>query len=154
MALYFVRHAKAGQRSAWEDDDRFRPLSDEGRAQALAIAEFLVPLTPAALLTSPYVRCRQTLEPLAQRTGLSIRDEERIAEDSPLEMSLAALGDAPDGAVLCSHGDVIPRAIEGLIRRGMVLEPLVRGVKKGAMFELHRVDGDFVRAAYVEAPSL
>lgn len=152
MVMYLIRHAKAGSRSTWEGDDTDRPLSDEGRAQAAAIASLLAPLPPSALLTSPYLRCRQTLEPLAEATGLTILDEVRIAEDSPLELSLAALEDAPEGAVLCSHGDVIPATIEGLLRRGMLLEPLVRGVKKGAMFELHRENGVFTRARYIEAP--
>ena len=152
MAIYFVRHAKAGSRSLWVGDDAERPLSPEGEAQARAIADRLAAMPPTALMASPYERCRQTLGPLAERTGLAIVDEIRIAEDSPLERSLAALEDAPDGAVLCSHGDVIPNAIEGLLRRGMILEPMVRGVKKGAMFVLHRDNGVFVRGEYVDAP--
>jgi hypothetical protein len=28
------------------------------------------------------------------------------------------LGEVPDGAVLCSHGDVIPELLDGLVRRG------------------------------------
>lgn len=152
MAIYFVRHAKAGSRSLWTGDDTERPLSPEGELQARAIADRLCVPVPTALLASPYARCRQTLAALAECTGLDVVDEIRIAEDSPLERSLAALEDAPDGAVLCSHGDVIPNTIEGLLRRGMVLEPMVRGVKKGAMFVLHREAGVFVRAEYLDAP--
>jgi phosphohistidine phosphatase SixA len=66
MPLYVVRHAHAGSRSAWLEDDRLRPLSDKGRLQAKAIAERIVPLGPSVLLTSPYLRCQQTLEPLAR----------------------------------------------------------------------------------------
>lgn len=152
MSLYFIRHAKAGSRSLWVGDDADRPLSPEGEAQARAIADLLAPTGPVALVSSPFARCRQTLAPLAELTGLTVTDEPRIAEDSPLERSLAALEDAPDGTVLCSHGDVIPNTIDGLLRRGMVLEPMMRGVKKGAMFVLHRDNGIFVRAEYRDAP--
>lgn len=153
MPLYVVRHAKAGSRSAWEGDDRDRPLVDEGWRQARGIAALIAPLGPTALLTSPYLRCRQTLEPLAELTGLTIVDEPRIEEDSPLERSLAALEDAPDNAVLCSHGDVIPDALSGLIRRGMFVDegaPLA--LRKAATFILHRENGQFVRASYWAPP--
>lgn len=152
MALYLVRHAKAGKRSLWEGDDTLRPLDAAGRAQAEAIAVRLAPLAPTMLLSSPYERCRQTLWPLAEACGLQVRDEPRIGEDSPLELSLAALEDAPDGAVLCSHGDVIPDVVNGLIRRGMDLVDKVQGVRKGAMFVLHREGNSFVRAQYWNAP--
>lgn len=153
MAIYVVRHAKAGSRSAWEGDDRDRPLVEEGWQQARGLAALLAPIKPSALFTSPYLRCRQTLEPLSEMCGLPIIDETRIEEDSPLERSLAALEDAPDNAVLCSHGDVIPDALSGLIRRGMFVDegaPLA--LRKAATFILHRENGVFVRASYWAPP--
>lgn len=154
MALFLVRHAKAGKRSAWDDDDRLRPLSDAGRAQARAIAATLSPLVPTVLMSSPYLRCRQTLEPLSTVTGLGILDEPGLAEDSPLEASLAVLESAPDGAVMCSHGDVIPMTIDALLRRGMDLLTPVSTVKKGSMFELFRSGGVFTGARYIAAPAV
>ena len=154
MPLYLIRHAKAGKRSSWIGDDTERPLDAAGLLQAEALARQLAPISPSALLSSPYERCRQTLGPLAAVTGLPVADEHRIAEDSPLERSLAALEDAPENAVLCSHGDVIPDVINGLLRRGMEMADRVQGVKKGAMFVLHREGGSFVRAEYRDAPRI
>jgi 8-oxo-dGTP diphosphatase len=154
MALYLVRHAKAGSRSTWEGDDRDRPLVKDGWAQARGLAALIAPLNPSALLASPYVRCIQTLEPLAEETDLAVHIEPRIEEDSPLERSLAALEDAPDNAVLCSHGDVIPDVLNGLIRRGMFVDagaPLA--LRKAATFILHRENGVFVRAEYWAPPT-
>ena len=151
MPLYVVRHAKAGSRSTWTEDDRTRPLVEDGWAQARALAERIAPLQPTALLSSPYLRCIQTLEPLGELCGLTVTIEPRIEEDSPLEKSLAALEDAPEGAVLCSHGDVIPDAINGLLRRGMDIDG-PHALKKAATFVLHRENGVFVRAEYWAPP--
>ena len=153
VPIYLVRHAKAGSRSTWEGDDRDRPLVDAGWAQARGIAALITPLRPSALITSPYTRCHQTLEPLAEACGLSISIDLRIEEDSPLELSLAALEDAPDNAVLCSHGDVIPEVLNGLIRRGMFVDvgaPLA--LRKGSTFILHRENNQFVHAGYWAPP--
>lgn len=154
VPIYLIRHAKAGSRSTWEGDDRDRPLVADGRKQANGLAVLLAPLQPSVLLSSPYLRCIQTLEPLGESCGLTVNIEPRIEEDSPLERSLAALEDAPDNAVLCSHGDVIPDVLNGLIRRGMFVDvgaPLA--LRKAASFILHRENGVFTRAEYWSPPS-
>jgi broad specificity phosphatase PhoE len=153
MPLYLVRHAKAGSRSAWTEDDRLRPLSDNGWEQANALGQLLVRLSPSVLWASPYLRCVQTLEPLSELCGLPVVVEPRIEEDSPLEKSLAAIEDAPDNAVLCSHGDVIPDVVNGLFRRGMDMTDVPRALKKAGLFVLHRENGVFVRAEYWDPPT-
>ena len=154
MPIYFVRHAKAGSRSTWEGDDRIRPLVEDGWKQAHALAVILEPLQPSVLWSSPYVRCQQTLEPLAELTGLTVVSDARLEEESPLELSLAILDDAPDNAVLCSHGDVIPDAINGLLRRGMDIGSAPLALKKASTFVLHRVNGLFVSAEYWAPPKV
>ena len=52
--LYLVRHAKAGDRTAWKGDDRLRPLSKEGRRQADSLARKLARLTTGQIVSSPY----------------------------------------------------------------------------------------------------
>lgn len=152
MPIYFVRHAKAGSRSAWIGDDRDRPLVDNGWEQAHELATRLSALHPSVLWSSPYLRCQQTLQPLGELCGLDVVVDSRLEEESPLEKSLAILDDAPDNAVLCSHGDVIPDAVNGLIRRGMEVGDIPRALKKGSVFVLHRENGLYVRAEYWEAP--
>ncbi|MDQ3739129.1 MAG: histidine phosphatase family protein [Actinomycetota bacterium] len=140
MTLYLVRHAKAGRRREWDGDDSLRPLSKKGWAQAEALAERLVSSSPTALRSSPYVRCRQTLEPLAARLGIDVVDDEALREGAAFDDTLRLLGGLPDGAVCCSHGDVIPETIAGLHRRGMRVdaEPVW---SKGSVWLLER-DGD------------
>lgn len=143
MSLHLVRHAKAGSRAAWEGDDRLRPLTNSGLRQAAAIAAYLAPVGPTALLTSPYVRCRQTLEPLAALIGVAVVDEPALTEGSPFEPVLELLATLPDGAVLCSHGDVIPDTLAALERRGCRLASPLEW-RKGSVWTLQRVDGAVV----------
>ncbi len=72
----------------------------------------------SSLLSSPFVRCVQTLEPLAESIGASVKTMEELAEGSSFEVVLDLLRTVPEDAVLCSHGDVIPDTIAALIRRG------------------------------------
>jgi 8-oxo-dGTP diphosphatase len=154
MPIYLVRHAKAGNRSTWEGDDVLRPLTQAGLRQSRIIAERLLPHQPTVLLSSPYLRCTQTLEPLAEATRLQIVIDERLTEESPLEKSLAVLDDVADNAVLCSHGDVIPDLVNGLLRRGMEVDASMRSPRKGSVIVLHHVNKLFTHAQYWEAPDL
>jgi 8-oxo-dGTP diphosphatase len=152
VPLYIVRHAKAGSRSTWTEDDAVRPLTVAGVAQAEAIAESLASLAVGPCLSSPYLRCLQTLAPLADRLGLSVLPDDRLAEGAPFEPALALLEDVSDGAVLCSHGDLIPDLLDALVRRGMSADGLPTGVKKAAIVVVHRESGRFVRAEHRPAP--
>jgi 8-oxo-dGTP diphosphatase len=121
MRLFVVRHVKAGDRSRWHGADEDRPASKNGRRQAIALADRLEHEGVTALISSPALRCIQTLEPLADRIGIKIEVDERLAEGSPFEPALAVVRDALDRALLCSHGDVVTDLIEALVRRGMEL---------------------------------
>ncbi len=117
--LYLVRHAKAGERRLWDGDDRDRPLSPKGWKQAELLAARLVPLDVSELYSSPYVRCLQTVQPLADRLDRTVEIDNRLAEDEPFEPMLELLTEVPDGTVMSSHGDMIPATISALQRRGM-----------------------------------
>ena len=146
MSIYIVRHAKAGSRSDWDDDDLLRPLSKNGWKQAEAIADRLVKRSPTALYSSPFLRCRQTLEPLAAALDLDIASDQRLSEGSTFAQVLGLMTAAPDDAVLCSHGDVIPETIAALQRRGCSIDTHPDW-RKGSVWSLDRAaDGHFVRA--------
>lgn len=152
MAVFLIRHAKAGSRSAWTESDSTRPLSPDGEAQARAIADTWGHGAPVAVYSSPRLRCVQTVRPLAERFGLEVVIEPMVEEDTPFEHALRVIEDAPDGAVFASHGDVIPEVVDALIRRGMTITGSAGGLRKGAMFVLHREDGRFARCDYVAPP--
>jgi broad specificity phosphatase PhoE len=116
--VYLVRHAKAGERRLWIGDDVDRPLSRKGWKQAESLAERLAKRSPSVLLSSEYVRCVQTLEPLSERTELPITIEPRLKEGEALAPVLELIGESPAGTVMSSHGDLIPAAIEALAAGG------------------------------------
>jgi phosphohistidine phosphatase SixA len=118
-----VRHASAGERDEWEGDDRLRPLDKKGRRQAKALAETLADLRTTRLLSSPYVRCAQTLEPAAARLGLPVEERDELAEGASaaeVESLLEELrGSVP---ALSTHGDVIEELLgpQGRCKKGAV----------------------------------
>ena len=138
MSLFLVRHAKAGKRSQWDDDDSLRPLV----RQAEVIAESITPLHPTALYSSPFLRCVQTLEPLGKATGLSVVKHELLAEGVDFIGTVDWMHTLADGAVMCSHGDVIPEVIDALERRGMEVSGF-RESRKGSVWVLERRNNVF-----------
>ncbi len=151
--LYLVRHAKAGDRSEWDGDDSARPLTGKGRRQAIAIADRLADLAIGLLIASPFVRCMQTLEPLAARRGVAVIPDPRLVEGTGFAGAIELLATAPDGTVLCSHGDVIPETIDALVRRGCVIvgEPEWR---KGSVWQLIRDADGAIREATAWPPPM
>jgi 8-oxo-dGTP diphosphatase len=121
VTAFLVRHAKAGHRAGWDGDDFDRPLTVAGRRQAEAIADRLTDAGVKALWSSPYVRCVQTLEPLADRVGLQIGTDDRLAEGARVDDTIELIQDAGDGAVFCTHGDVLTDVVNALLRRGTEL---------------------------------
>ena len=71
MNLYVIRHADAGDAMKWAGDDADRPLTDLGRRQARTLGETFRRLGVAldAVVSSPYVRTRETAELLFEGLG-------------------------------------------------------------------------------------
>ena len=78
MIVYLVRHARAGKRGEWEGDDRLRPLDERGVRQAQGLVEQLSGRELRRILSSPYVRCVQSVEPLAEARGLPSSARRRL----------------------------------------------------------------------------
>src|SRR5688500_7339105 len=97
--VYVVRHAKAGSRDRWEGDDIERPLSKNGRAQAEALCRRLRKVVTPTLVSSPYLRCIQTLEPLAEALDTKVVTDERLTEGAPFEPVIELVQTTPAGSV-------------------------------------------------------
>ena len=104
--IVLVRHASAGDPDAWEGDDRLRPLDGRGRRQAEQLVELLAPYELTRILTSPALRCVQTVEPLAHARGLAIEVRDELAyerqelDGAPLVRSV----ERDDVAIACHAG--------------------------------------------------
>jgi 8-oxo-dGTP diphosphatase len=128
-----VRHADAGSKHEWVGPDAERPLSPVGWRQANGLVGLLGDFPAARLLTSPALRCRQTVAPLAAAYGLDAEAAVELGTDSDID-GLLGLLEAPETreAVLCTHGEVFRSLMDRLGGRGTVNPPGHRQWDKGA----------------------
>jgi phosphohistidine phosphatase SixA len=120
MAVLLVRHAKAGDREKWDAPDDLRPLTPKGEAQAEALVALLGEFDVDRVLSSPYLRCSQTVAPLAAARGLAVEPSDDLAEGEARAGLALARTLLPGQAytVLCTHGDVLEEVLDALgVRR-------------------------------------
>ncbi len=103
--LVLLRHGKAASASRHRGPDLSRPLTDAGRERALDLAGSLGPYAPTRLISSPAVRCQETLAPLADLLGLKVSTDRRLIEDAPRAAVTALAREAMSRrrAVVCTH---------------------------------------------------
>jgi phosphohistidine phosphatase SixA len=150
--FYVVRHAKSGSRSQWSGDDRLRPLTKKGQKQAEALVDVFEPFPISAVYSSPYLRCVQTVQPLAKALKLPLKQAPSLGEGKGLAGAMQLMGDTKlKRAVLCTHGDIMWELVEELVNR-KVARAGEGGYDKGATWVVEVDDGSFVKARYIPAP--
>lgn len=150
--FYFVRHAKAGSRGHWSGDDRKRPLSKKGVKQAEELVTTFATFDITAVYSSPYLRCMQTVEPIARAHKLKVQAEPGLAEGRRLDAAYRFFGDPKlDEVVLCTHGDIVWELVEDLTKR-RVLPAFREDFDKGSTWVVHVKGGVPVKARYIPAP--
>jgi 8-oxo-dGTP diphosphatase len=151
MTVYVVRHADALGRQRWTGDDMLRPLTPKGFGQADGLLGVLAERRIDTIVSSPAVRCTQTVVPLAKERDLTVVEDSVLWETAAVT-PVRRLLDEVDHAVFCSHGDLIPDLIDVLIGEGM--EAVGRDCKKGSTWILEREGPAFVRGTYVPPPKV
>jgi len=150
--FYVVRHAKAGSRSHWSGDDRKRPLSKKGEQQAQALVKVFRDLPIADIFSSPYLRCIQTVEPLAAARGRKVQASSSLSEGRGTSGLYTFFEDPNLGnAVLCTHGDLMWELVEDLTNR-RVLPAFKEAFDKGSTWVVEVEGGSPVGARYIPAP--
>lgn len=141
--LILVRHA---HRDTSEGRERDNSLSSKGKEQARAIADYFFERYPKAeplLLSSPKVRCIETLLPLADRLECAAKVLDLLDEQHESEAVFRKRIEkffrwwkqrAPELVVACSHGDWIPAF--ALATLGSSVE-----LKKGGWLEVESSEG-------------
>lgn len=72
--VYIVRHCAAtGQEES-------APLTNEGKSQAKKLVHFFNGIKIDQLISSPFVRALQTIDPLAKRRAMPIQVDDRLGE--------------------------------------------------------------------------
>ena len=154
MTVHLIRHAKAGSRSDWDGPDPVRPLSKKGRRQAEALVPLLLDAQVKRVVSSPYVRCVETVAPLASALGLEVETSDALAEGARLDASIALLEEvAGDNGVLCSHGDVIPALLDALRARDGLAIPADFEFAKGSTWVIDGSAPPFVAGRYIAPPA-
>jgi 8-oxo-dGTP diphosphatase len=145
---YLVRHAKAGSRERWTAPDRERPLTDAGKQQAVALIE-LIGGGVRSVKSSPYLRCMETVAPLAASLGLQLHEESRLAEGAGPAWAMGELVTA--GSVLCTHGDVMAELVNLLSEQRVPMRGGLQWAKAGTWaFEI--AGGRVVAGRYLPPP--
>lgn len=113
MRLYIIRHAWAGDPGPEWPDDAERPLTDDGKRRFRQVVDALGErgFAPRLIVTSPYVRARQTADILVDRLEptpeLHVLDALRCGSDlnaalrwtaARTESEVAWVGHMPDVA--------------------------------------------------------
>lgn len=151
--VYLVRHAKAGSRHRWSGPDEERSVTRRGRRQARRLIERFEGLEIERIVSSPFLRCVQTVEPLALARGLDVGLAGELAEGADVTRALEfvrSLDERP--TVLCGHGREIEALIGAFEADGARVEGS-RGLAKGSVWVLDRRNGLVEAARYLPAPA-
>ena len=125
VPLILARHASAGSKADWPGDDESRPLDAQGVADAQALGRLLACFAPTArVISSPALRCTESVRPYAAAFGGIVEAEARLAPHGrylglstrteladALRHLLSDLVSERRPAVLCLHRENIPDAL-------------------------------------------
>lgn len=137
MRIVVVRHGQAEPKKDWTGPDGLRPLTPRGRRQAERLGE-VIRGRPDRILSSPALRCSDTVGPLADVQGVAVEITEALATDGgdgSIELCLELANSEPAGAliVLCTHRETMMRMLPGLsARSGGKFSRRLPGAKGGA----------------------
>jgi len=120
--MLLIRHAPAGHRDDSSGEDRRRPLDERGRKQAADLVAALSKYRLARILSSPYDRCVQTVEPLAQARGLEVEIRDELGEEQQLDEGVELVRSLLDQDVaLCGHGGLSDALVGVSQKKGQTL---------------------------------
>ena len=149
--LLVVRHAHAGDREQWEGPDERRPLTKKGRSQAAGLVDLLAGYEVDRILSSHYVRCLETVVPLACHRRRSVEVHPALAEGSSAADASALVAEVgASTAVLCTHGDVIWNVLVGLAHHDGDDLPM----SKGSTWVVEEKGGRLAAIRYLSPPAV
>jgi 8-oxo-(d)GTP phosphatase len=155
MLVLLVRHGHAGTKRRSLRKDRLRPLNEQGLAEAEALVALLAPYKPVRIISSPYLRCLQSVTPLAHTVGITVRESPSLVPDAGAAAAIMALNVAFNGSgtvVLCTHGEVIHDMQSRLGSDGPANFNAEAPREKASVWLLERKERRFVSATYLAPP--
>jgi 8-oxo-dGTP diphosphatase len=151
--LIVVRHAVAVDRADWTGDDLLRPLTPLGERQAEGLVVRLQDHPIERILSSPALRCTQTVEPLSRLRLVPVEPFAPLGLDVPTEELLEELWrDDLHNVVLCTHGETISEVLTLLSADGHHDTESPQW-PKGSTWLLQRLPQREVRGRYLPPPA-
>ena len=158
VPLILVRHASAGRKADWPGDDESRPLDAQGAADARALARLLACFAPAArVISSPALRCTETVRPFAAGFGGTVEAEARLARHGrsagfssrtdladALRHLLSDLVAERRPAALCLHRENLPDTLAAAcaVLGAPAAVPADPSLPKGGFWVVHAAAGE------------
>lgn len=142
-----LRHAKATPRADWKNGEDTRPLLKQGAAQAKALIPLLGAFGPTLIVTSPWERCRTTVEPYAAKQKLTVIERGQLTEFGEAKgpqrtaktVEKMVLEDRP--AVICSHRPALPTILATIAKHGTLKQTeqlaAAMALEPGSMVVVH-----------------
>jgi phosphohistidine phosphatase SixA len=149
---YLVRHGDAGNKHEWTGPDHARPLSFRGRFEANALVDLLATRPIDRILSSPALRCRQTVEPLAGKRGMAIESDPLLAVDADPDRAVELLLAGDDDVVWCTHGELIRPLLARLRDRGAPIGEAAAW-PKGSVWVLETAGDQITSATFLPPPA-
>lgn len=152
--LIILRHTKALERGDWDEIDSQRTLNEYGFNQAQFLIKHLEPYAIEEIYTSDYIRCVQTVTPIAHSRGLTITqvpslNEEIFESDPTRSVAFAnALKQDEKNILICSHNPVIPTMLRGILNTKLKNRDLIK-LEPGDAWIVHRFRGEIVGLDYL-----
>jgi len=146
---YLVRHADAGDKRTWTGPDEDRPLSSTGRREAEGLIAQLAGHPITEIVSSPAVRCRQTVQPLADERRLPVRTDALLAAGADVDRAVDLLLDSnARNVVLCTHRELIAPLLARLRDHGAPISGQVTW-PKGSVWAVEAMDGRVTSATFL-----
>ena len=152
--LILVRHASAGNKSAWAGSDTSRPLDSRGTKDASMLASLLRCFGVCRVISAPAERCVATVRPYSAATGGVIEIESAFdivkgagsgADESAVTV-MARLAADSRPVIVCAHRENLPVLLKAACAALGAGSTGGKAMRKGEFVVLHRAEGELIVA--------
>lgn len=147
-----LRQCGAVARTSHRDGDADRPLTAAGQTQAAMLGDILAVYGPAAVLSSPSLRCLESVDPYCRNAGVAVEVVPELSEEGHAERPDAAAlllrtlvaDSAP--VIVCTHRPVLPALLGAVGHAEQPGRDRNELLLPGEFLALHTVGGTVVAA--------